>query len=254
MSVFKKIDYSKLTISSANEILPKFSEIEFKDDINEILEIINVWASYIGYKITDEELVFLNTFIRETFPKLNIYDLKQCVKRVGKNEFKTEYKGSFTPLYIGQCISEYVPIKSLIIIRDRALKQKERDLLPSPKPSRETLIYLAVENFKIAIERASQGYFSDNGGIIYNLMTNHNLFEPSEELIKKAEDFSSQKFQDETQKSTILSVINNVAFKKLNKEYNKNLYQKNYIVTHWLRGLKKKDIENIIELVKKGHD
>ena len=253
MTGLKKID-SKLTISSANKIMTKFSDMEDNDEINGISEIMGVWAAYTGYKITSSELVFLNQFIRNSFPNLNLHDIKQVIFMVGRSELKTEYHGSFSPIYIGQCISEYLPIKADFIRKEKEKTMKEKLMLPSPKPPKEVLVYYAVENFKIAVEEAKKGYYTDKGNILYDLIKKHNLFDPSHQLIEEANEYANLKLKEQSTQNTIRSVIKNASFIKFNKEYESYLLKKSFIVTRWLSGLKNKDIECVIKIIEDDYD
>lgn len=237
----------KITLWEAMQTGKKFREYKKNDEINKLTEAIGVWSAYVGYKAEENELILINKFIRDSFPTLNIEDVKECVKAVGDGRIKTEYHGNFAPLYVGKVLGEFKRIRSELFNEIRIKVNEHNKLLPTPKPSPEESLQLWKEILSSAHLEAVKGIFVDTGSLMYNFMLKNKLIDFSEKNVKLAEEYAQKQITMRRKKSAYASVMNNTPFNKKSKDYEIKLLKREFVINQWLRKQSPKQFKKFIE-------
>ena len=235
----------ELNVYNAHTTSKKLRDFSTKEDLLLINSLITGWASYVG--VNPPEAVELNTlanFIKEYFPTLNAYDLKECIGLITIGSLKTdaEHYGKLSPIYVSKVLKAYQEHKMEVVykVKSQIEKQQQNEVKPIPNQER-------VDNFKkllsIAKEDNVKGlYYKDAGDSVYNFIKHNKLVELSKELINEAMDFGGKEYQRVKKEKAIESVVKHHSFKsvadlKFEKE---DIIKKNareFVVNRWLSKL-----------------
>ena len=245
----------KITLWEAFHNAKKFSEFKKNDEINSVSKAIGIWSAMVGYKIEENEIIFINQFIRNSFPKLNLQDIEEAVNMVGDGRIKTEYHGTFAPLYIGKVLGQYKRIRSEFFHEIRNAIISHDKLLPMPKPSPEESLRLTILIIKEAHREAIRGIFSDGGSLVYQHLLKHKLLDFSETGVKDADEYANVQLKMKRKKTVHQSVINSALIpKQSSKEYKLKMLMREYAVNKWLRSKSHKDMRLYLENLKPEDD
>jgi len=248
--IIPNIAQYKVTLWEAYKTGKKFRDFSKNPEINKLTETIGIWSAYVGYKAEENELILINKFIRTAFPTFNIEDVKEAVNMVGDGRIKTEYHGSFAPLYCGQVLNAFKRLRSEVFSYVRNEINTHNKLLPLPKPSPEETLKLTIQIIKNAHQEAIKGIFIDGGSLVYKHLLKHKLIDFSEENIKEAKAYAKRQITMKRKQTTIQAVIHKKPFKKGNSEYEIKMLMREFTINKWLREKSRKDMRLYLESLK----
>jgi hypothetical protein len=250
----------ELNLYNAHTVSKRLKDFSTREDLLLINSLITRWANYVGVNTPDAvELNTLANFIKEYFPTLNAYDLKECIGLITIGELKTDAEpyGKISPIYVSKVLKAYQEYKMEIVFKVKSQLEKQQQIEVIPVSNEER-----ISNFKklliIASEDCSKGlYYKDAGDSIYNFIKHNKLVVLSKELISEAMDFGEKEYNRQKKEKAIESVIKHHSFKnvadlKFEKE---DIIKKNareFVVNRWLSNLNLKPLlEKInIEMLK----
>lgn len=248
---FPEIPKSQVTIYEAHTKEKKFKDYKSNKEINEITKSIGLLCAYVGYEAEKDELVLMNLFVRNTFPRYNLTDLKQAIERYtrGDTNVKDHYK--VTAMFLGKILNAYKPYKGGVITKINNKISDHNKMLPLPKPSPEESLKLFIELLRNAHMEAIKGIFMDGGSIVYKHLKNHNLIDFSEAGVKEANDYAKKQLGFKRKQSVFHAVIKSDPIpKEKSKAYKIQMLMREHAVNKWLRAKSHKDMDEYINTLK----
>ena len=251
----------ELNVFNAHNTAKRLKDFSTKEDLLLINSLMTRWANFVG--INTPEAIELNTlanFIKEYFPTLNAYDLKECIALIttGVLETNAEPYGKLSPIYVSKVLKAYQEHKMEVVFKVRTQIEKQQQVEVKPISNQER-----VDNFKklitIAYEDVNVGlFYKDAGDSIYNFIKHNNLMPINkgnidQKLIDEAMDFGIKEYERQKKQKAIESVIKHHSFKtvadlKFEKE---DIIKKNareFVVNKWLSKLDLKKLLAIINI------
>lgn len=212
-----------------------------KSEVAEITKTIAQWGYALGITVASQDLITLNTFIRENFPNLNIFDLKVCVKLVSIDsdllETDAEHYGKLTMIYVSKVLKAYETYRSTVCfnVRQKVLKIEEDN---KPKISNEERLKNFKELLTDAKEKVEKGeVFEDLGEVVYNFVRHNKLIKMDKVLIDKAMESGEKEFRNavsDSKKGNLKKIINDVSFTATKKEDMVRRGARRYVAQFWI--------------------
>lgn len=238
----KNVDKLSLEIynSSINDL--KFENYTNKQKSNIVDELVKM-RIYLG--IVDEPTpleYLLNTeFIIKNYPTLNLNDLSIAKDLVASGELKIKQSITdlsfvkFSPIYIGNILSNYITYKRESIYKVRKEIEKINsidEIEPTDSEKVETfrkkLVYAFTETLK-------GNEFYDFGDTTFDFISKNDLLEFTDELIKQSIDYGIENAQHEQNKNQMKSVIGGASIEKINFKEVRKKHSRQFMVNHWLK-------------------
>jgi len=224
----------------------KLKEIKNSDksEVTEITKTIAQWGYALGITVVSQDLVLLNTFVRENFPNINIFDLKVCVRLVSTDsdllETDAEHYGKLTMIYVSKVLKAYEKYKGTVCfgVREKVLKIEQDNKPPISKEER-------LKNFKELLTDAKKivdksEFFEDLGEVVYNFIRHNKLVEIDKVLISKAMESGENEFKSnvsDSQRGNLKKIINDVSFTSTKKEEMVRRYARRYVAQFWVESM-----------------
>ena len=181
----------------------KLDAFTSKEDKVNLIKSITSWRLHLGIKekMSEEELIINMNFLKDSYPKLTLEDIRLAIKYSlnGTLNVNPETFGSFSPLYISKIINSYLNHKreELNHIQSRKnyydfINQKE------PELTYEEKVWERRKTIKWFITRIKQEdkYVGDFGHHVWNLLNEKGFIKPDvidmEEAEKQAEILKNQ--------------------------------------------------------------
>lgn len=245
--------------TSPNDILiynKKQTERKLKDisnsdkaEIKEITQVIAQWGYALGITVIAQDLITLNTFVRENFPNLNIFDLKVCVRLVSTDSdllvTDAEHYGKLTMIYVSKVLKAYESYKNTVCfgVREKITKLEQENKPPITKEER-------LKNFKELLTYAKATVlknepFQDTGEVVYKFIK-HNKLMPitkgniDQDLIEKAMESGEAEFRNavsDSKKGNLKKIINDVSFSNEKKEDMVRRFARRYVAECWIKDM-----------------
>ena len=248
--------------ASQNDILiynKKQTERKLKDisnsdkaEMKEITQTIAQWGYALGITVIAQDLITLNTFIRENFPNINIFDLKVCVKLVSVDsdllETDAEHYGKLTMIYVSKVLKAYERYRSTVCfgVRQKVMKLEQDNKPPMPKEERIKNFKELLIDAKSVVEKGE--LYGDTGEVIYNFIRHNKLVNIDDELIKKAMESGERQFSEavsDSKRGNLKKMINDVSFTATKKEEIVRRGARRYVANFWI------DIMDLEDMLKK---
>jgi hypothetical protein len=240
--------------TNANDVLiynkkqtdKKLKEIKSSDktEISEITKTIAQWGYALGITVVSQDLVLLNTFVRENFPNINIFDLKVCVKLVSVDsdllETDAEHYGKLTMIYVSKVLKAYEKYKGTVCfgVREKVLKLEQENKPPMSKEERLKNFKELLTDGKKTVDKAD--FFEDLGETIYNFIRHNKLIKIDKVLIDKAMESGENEFRSyvsDSKRGNLKKMINDVSFNATKKEEMVRRYARRYVAQYWVENM-----------------
>lgn len=248
--------------ASQNDILiynKKQTERKLKDisnsdkaEMKEITQAIAQWGYALGITVIAQDLVALNSFIRENFPNINIFDLKVCVRLVSIDsdllETDAEHYGKLTMIYVSKVLKAYESYKNGVCfgIREKITKLEQENKPPMSKEERLKNFRELLIDAKNTVEKGE--FYGDTGEVIYNFVRHNKLLNMDKVLIDKAMLSGESQFSEavsDSKRGNLKKMINDVNFTATKKEEIVRRGARRYVANAWL------DIMDLQDMLKK---
>ena len=248
--------------ASQNDILiynKKQTERKLKDisnsdkaEMKEITQAIAQWGYALGITVIAQDLVALNSFIRENFPNINIFDLKVCVRLVSIDsdllETDAEHYGKLTMIYVSKVLKAYESYKNGVCfgIRQKITKLEQENKPPMSKEERLKNFKELLIDAKNTVEKGE--FYGDTGEVIYNFVRHNKLLNMDKVLIDKAMLSGESQFSEavsDSKRGNLKKMINDVNFTATKKEEIVRRGARRYVANAWL------DIMDLQDMLKK---
>jgi hypothetical protein len=248
--------------ASQNDILiynKKQTERKLKDisnsdkaEMKEITQAIAQWGYALGITVIAQDLVALNSFIRENFPNINIFDLKVCVRLVSIDsdllETDAEHYGKLTMIYVSKILKAYESYKNGVCfgIREKITKLEQENKPPMSKEERLKNFRELLIDAKNTVEKGE--FYGDTGEVIYNFVRHNKLLNMDKVLIDKAMLSGESQFSEavsDSKRGNLKKMINDVNFTATKKEEIVRRGARRYVANAWL------DIMDLQDMLKK---
>lgn len=207
-----------INLYNAHITSKRLKDYETKEDLGFLNSVIARWSQYVGLDIPEASNInMLANFIKENFPSLNGYDLKECINLLATQSLPTEAKhyGKLSPIYVSEVLKAYQEYKSNIIfkVKDSINKIEREVVVPMPDEER-------IQNFKllltIAKEDNSKGlFYMDAGDSLYNFIKFNKLIKLTPELIEEAMKSGQGHFDNVKKQKAIEATIKNNSYKSV---------------------------------------
>ena len=259
--VKNNIVVGKLPNTNSNDVLiynkkqteRRLKEIKNSDkaEITEITKTIAQWGYALGITVVAEDLVTLNNFIRDSFPNLNIFDLKVCVRLVSTDsdllETDAEHYGKLTMIYVSKVLKAYESYKGTVCVgvREKITKLEEENKPPISKEERLKNFKQLLINAKSSVDTGD--YFEDTGEVIYNFIRHNKLIKIDKVLIEKAMQYGEKEFRisvSDSGRGNLKKMINDVSFSATKKEDIVKRGARNYVSQYWVENM---NLEHILK-------
>lgn len=204
-----------INLYNAHVTSKRLKSFESKEDLLFLNSVIVRWAQYVGVDTPEAStLNMLANFIKENFPSLNGYDLKECVTLLATQSLPTEAKhyGKISPIYVSEVLKAYQEHKSNIIfkVKDSIDKKQREVVIPMPDEER-------VLNFKLLIKLAKEDnskglFYMDAGDSLYNFIKFNKLIKLTPELIEEAMTAGEKDYQNAKKKKVVEATIKNQSY------------------------------------------
>lgn len=222
-----------------------------KAEMSEITKTIAQWGYALGITVISQDLVLLNTFVRENFPNINIFDLKVCVRLVSVDsdllETDAEHYGKLTMIYVSKVLKAYEKYKGTVCVgvREKVLKLEQDNKPPMSKEER-------LKNFKELLTDAKKvvnntEFFEDLGEVIYNFIRHNKLIKIDKVLIDKAMVSGETEFKSyvsDSKRGNLKKIINDVSFTSTKKEEMVRRYARRFVAQSWVENM---DLEAMLK-------
>jgi hypothetical protein len=229
----------------------KLKEIKNSDkaEMSEITKTIAQWGYALGITVISQDLVLLNTFVRENFPNINIFDLKVCVRLVSIDsdllETDAEHYGKLTLIYVSKVLKAYEKYKGTVCfgVREKVTKLEQENKPPMSKEER-------LKNFKELLINAKKtvndgDFFEDVGEVVYNFIKFNKLMPITkgnidQKLIDKAMESGENEFKSyvsDSKRGNLKKIINDVSFTATKKEEMVRRYARRYVAQYWVENM-----------------
>jgi hypothetical protein len=248
--------------ASQNDILiynKKQTERKLKDisnsdkaEMKEITQAIAQWGYALGITVVAQDLIALNSFIRENFPNINIFDLKVCVRLVSIDsdllETDAEHYGKLTMIYVSKVLKAYESYKNGVCfgIREKITKLEQENKPPMSKEERLKNFRELLIDAKNTVEKGE--FYGDTGEVIYNFVRHNKLLKMDKVLIDKAMLSGESQFSEavsDSKRGNLKKMINDVNFTATKKEEIVRRGARRYVANAWL------DIMDLQDMLKK---
>lgn len=248
--------------ASQNDILiynKKQTERKLKDisnsdkaEMKEITQAIAQWGYALGITVIAQDLVALNSFIRENFPNINIFDLKVCVRLVSIDsdllETDAEHYGKLTMIYVSKVLKAYESYKNGVCfgIREKITKLEQENKPPMSKEERLKNFRELLIDAKNTVEKGE--FYGDTGEVIYNFVRHNKLLNMDKVLIDKAMLSGESQFSEavsDSKRGNLKKMINDINFTATKKEEIVRRGARRYVANAWL------DIMDLQDMLKK---
>jgi len=224
----------------------KLKEIKNSDkaEVTEITMTIAQWGYALGITVVSQDLVLLNTFVRETFPNINIFDLKVCVRLVSVDsdllETDAEHYGKMTMIYVSKVLKAYEKYKGTVCfgVREKILKIEQDNKPPISKEERLKNFKELLTDAKTIVDKSE--FFEDLGEVVYNFIRHNKLIEIDKVLISKAMESGENEFRSnvsDSQRGNLKKIINDVSFTSTKKEEMVRRYARRYVAQFWVESM-----------------
>ncbi len=223
--------------------------------MNRLVELLGQWSFYLGLseKVSDKELILNAQFIKENFGALNLYDIKEAMKMSATEKLgDIEHYGKLSPLFIGKILNAYKSKRSEVIVTINQQVQKINFSKENKKPTEKE----SITNMKIILQSAwdtvnvEKRTYLDFGDCVYNFIKKYKLVTVNDKLVGEAMKYAEAKIREEKHNSSLKSVINNTAFKKLDKESLKRKKAREFMVNSWLKAKSKSFMDKFLKELK----
>lgn len=247
----------ELELYNAYKGAKKIKDFNSKEELALVNALIIRWATYIGIKQPDKtETNVLANFIKDEFPNLSAFDIKEAIDLLVKQELETDANpyGMLSVIYVSKVLKAYQIHRARVVFKvQEKLDKIEQDTVIPPTDAER------LQNFKLLLkmakETASKGEnYYDAGDILYYFFWKNNLVTKPmpEELISASLNYGERMFSSKAQNTALKNVINGVGFTKLVRKDIVNRYAREYAVNNWLKNA---DINTItkklsIEMIK----
>jgi hypothetical protein len=243
-----------INLYNAHVTAKRLKSYETKEDLLFLNSVVVRWSQYVGVDTPEASTInMLANFIKENFPSLNGYDLKECVTLLATQSLPTEAKhyGKISPIYISEVLKAYQEYKSNIIFKVKdSIDKKEREIVV-PMPDEERVI-----NFKLLITLAKEDntkglFYMDAGDSLYNFIKFNKLIKLTPELIKEAMTAGEKDYQNAKKKKVVEATIKNQSYLSIaDMQYEKDDIIKKgarqFVVNRFLLNL---DLEPLLEKI-----
>lgn len=228
----------------------KLKEFSTKEDLLIMNSLIVRWANYVGLETPEgSQINMLANFIKEHFPSLNAYDLKECINLIATQSLDTnaETFGKLSPLYVSKVLKSYQEYKNNVVfkVRENLQKLKESEVVPMRDEERisnfSKLLIFAKEENKLGLT------YLDSGDSIYNFIKFNKLIDIKKNLIDEAMRYGNLLYIEQRKKKVIETVIKNHNFKRVadmqfEKEDIIKKYAREFVVNRFLLNLNEKEL------------
>jgi hypothetical protein len=247
--------------ATANDILiynKKQTEKKLKDisnsdkaEMKEITQTIAQWGYALGITVIAQDLIALNSFIRENFPNINIFDLKVCVRLVSIDsdllETDAEHYGKLTMIYVSKVLKAYESYKNSVCfgIREKITKLEEENKPPMSKEERLKNFKELLKDAKMTVKNGE--FFEDYGEVVYNFIRHNKLIKIDKVLIDKAMQSGEEEFRSyvsDSKRGNLKKMINDVNFTSTKKEEMVRRYARRYVAQFWVVNM---DLEDMLK-------
>lgn len=228
----------------------KLKEFSTKEDLLIMNSLIVRWANYVGLETPEgSQINMLANFIKEHFPSLNAYDLKECINLIATQSLDTnaETFGKLSPLYVSKVLKSYQEYKNNVVfkVRENIQKLKETEVVKMTDEERISnftkLLIIAKEENKLGLT------YLDSGDSIYNFIKFNKLIDIKKNLIDEAMRYGNLLYIEQRKKKVIETVIKNHNFKRVadmqfEKEDIIKKYAREFVVNRFLLNLNEKEL------------
>ena len=238
----------------------KLSEFTSKQDKVNLIKSITSWRLHLGIreKMSEEELIINMNFLKESYPKISLEDIRLAIKYSlnGTLDVNPEAFGSFSPLYISKVINAYLTYKreELNAIQSRKnyhefINKKEPELTYAEKVwERKNFI----KWYAIRIKQEDK-YIGDYGHRVWTLLNDKGLITPEnidmEDAEEKAEILKNRNFYSTFAKAmaNMNPVEKEEEAKRLKEMYGRYYIMKQFFakvtdIDMWIRQFSDEDI------------
>lgn len=222
-----------------------------KSEMKEITQAIAQWGYALGITVVAQDLIALNSFIRENFPNINIFDLKVCVRLVSIDsdllETDAEHYGKLTMIYVSKVLKAYESYKNGVCfgIREKITKLEQENKPPMSKEERLKNFRELLIDAKSTVEKGE--FYGDTGEVIYNFVRHNKLLNMDKALIDKAMLSGESQFSEavsDSKRGNLKKMINDVNFTATKKEEIVRRGARRYVANAWLDIM---DLENMLK-------
>ena len=249
-----KASQNDILIYNKKQTERKLKEISNSDkaEMKEITQAIAQWGYALGITVIAQDLVALNSFIRENFPNINIFDLKVCVRLVSIDsdllETDAEHYGKLTMIYVSKVLKAYESYKNGVCfgIREKITKLEQENKPPMSKEERLKNFRELLIDAKNTVEKGE--FYGDTGEVIYNFVRHNKLLNMDKVLIDKAMLSGESQFSEavsDSKRGNLKKMINDVNFTATKKEEIVRRGARRYVANAWL------DIMDLQDMLKK---
>lgn len=225
----------------------KFKDFDYNDDI-ELATILLEWATHLQADTDPNTIDFIINFLKSNFSTYNCIDIKYTMDLAISNQLgELDFYGKFSTIYVAGAIQKYRQKfrgKAIVDVRNKLAEMNYKD------PDEKDSLYYFKENLKFAYEDAKSNMFYDYGGTVYKFLLDNKIAKVSSKIYSKAEQYAKTKIQDESRKLAISQTVSNSYYEKLDKEYLKTIFIRQYCVNHWLKSFTDKSFEKFLETIK----
>lgn len=230
--------------------------ISDKTEMKEITQTIAQWGYALGITVIAQDLIALNSFLRENFPNLNIFDLKVCVRLVSIDsdllETDAEHYGKLTMIYVSKVLKAYENYRSTVCfgIRQKITKLEEENKPPTSKEERTKNFKELLSNAKKTV--SNKEHFEDTGEVVYNFVKYNKLMPITkgnidQKLIDKAMESGEKEFRfyvSDSKRGNLKKIINDVSFTATKKEEMVRRFARRYVASIWVENM---DLEDTLK-------
>jgi hypothetical protein len=249
-----KASQNDILIYNKKQTERKLKQISNSDkaEMKEITQAIAQWGYALGITVIAQDLVALNSFIRENFPNINIFDLKVCVRLVSIDsdllETDAEHYGKLTMIYVSKVLKAYESYKNGVCfgIREKITKLEQENKPPMSKEERLKNFRELLIDAKNTVEKGE--FYGDTGEVIYNFVRHNKLLKMDKVLIDKAMLSGESQFSEavsDSKRGNLKKMINDVNFTATKKEEIVRRGARRYVANAWL------DIMDLQDMLKK---
>jgi len=222
-----------------------------KAEMKEITQTIAQWGYALGITVIAQDLIALNSFIRENFPNINIFDLKVCVRLVSIDsdllETDAEHYGKLTMIYVSKVLKAYEAYKNSVCfgVREKITKLEEENKPPMSKEERLKNFTELLKDAKMTVNNGE--FFEDYGEVVYNFIRHNKLIKIDKVLIDKAMQSGEEEFRtyvSDSKRGNLKKIINDVSFTATKKEEMVRRYARKYVAQFWVTNF---DLEDMLK-------
>lgn len=246
-----KATQNDILIYNKKQTERKLKDITLSDkaEVKEITQAIAQWGYALGITVISQDLIALNSFIRENFPNINIFDLKVCVRLVSVDSdllvTDAEHYGKLTMIYVSKVLKAYEAYKNTVCfgVREKIIKLEEENKPPISKEERLKNFKELLSNAKITVNKKE--FFEDLGEVVYNFIRHNKLIKIDKVLIDKAMESGEQEFRtyvSDNKKGNLKKMINDVNFTSTKKEEMVRRYARRYVSQFWVENMVLEDM------------